>query len=57
MHLVSGNKNLQVRTEHERTKHAALYVLVTDQTAYNLGKGSVATCKVQRIYSKYISYL
>ena len=41
---------LQVRTEHERAKHAALYVPVTDQPAYNLGKGSVTTCKVWRIY-------
>ena len=42
---------MQVRTEHERAKHAALYVPVTDQPAYNLGKGSV-TCKVHRTYSK-----
>ena len=35
----------QVRTEHERAKHAALYVPVTDQPAYNLGKGPT-TCRV-----------
>ena len=52
----SDDKSFQVRTEHERAKHAALYVPVTEQPAYNLGKGSV-TCKVPRIYSKCISHI
>ena len=42
-----------MRTEHERAKHAALYVPVTDQPAYNLGKGSV-TCKVPKKFPSHI---
>ena len=48
---------MQVRTEHERAKHAALYVPVSDQPAYNLGKGSITTCKVARIFYINISFL
>ena len=44
-----------MRTEHERAKHAALYVPVSDQPAYNLGKGSITTCKVARIFIFYIN--